>query len=75
MVIFGYVLMLCALVMGWCRIITVVHRPSDILGGFVLGIIIPLILGSAFFFPYVRQWLIAPLIRLQEWICKWFIKS
>ena len=70
-----YFLVLCALTMGGCRILTIVHRPSDIIGGLILGLLIPLILASSFVFPYVKKWLISPLIQVQERIFWWFKKK
>jgi membrane-associated phospholipid phosphatase len=61
--------------MGFCRIITIVHRPSDVIGGLVLGILIPLLLASPFLFPYFQKWLITPLVKFQEWIFGWVVKD
>jgi membrane-associated phospholipid phosphatase len=58
--------------MGICRVITVVHRPSDILGGFILGVLVPLILAFPLVFIYFKRWLITPLVRFQEWMFGWF---
>jgi undecaprenyl-diphosphatase len=65
---FGYILVLIAIIMSGCRIITVVHRPSDILGGFIVAILIPLLLGCTPLFTHLKKWLISPLIKAQEWI-------
>jgi len=68
LIFFWYILVLCALIMGFCRIATAVHRPSDIVGGCILGVSVPLFLASPFVFPHVKRWLITPLIKLQEWM-------
>ncbi|MFA5748251.1 MAG: phosphatase PAP2 family protein [Candidatus Absconditabacterales bacterium] len=41
---FGIILIIFSLIMGFSRIITAVHRPTDIIGGSMIGILIPLIL-------------------------------
>jgi membrane-associated phospholipid phosphatase len=68
LIYFWYFLVLCALVMGLCRIITVVHRPSDILGGYILWATVPLLSASPYIFPYLKKRLITPIVRLQEWL-------
>ena len=45
----GYLFMFFALLIGIARIMTGVHFPSDILGGFALGVIISLLIRFFFF--------------------------
>jgi undecaprenyl-diphosphatase len=66
LIFFAYILVLIALIMSICRVITIVHRPSDILGGFILAAFVPLVLSHPFLLQYVKKWLITPLIKLQE---------
>ena len=67
---FSYVLILIAIIMSACRVITVVHRPSDILGGFILAIIIPILLGYTPLLTYLKKWIITPIIKCEERIIK-----
>jgi undecaprenyl-diphosphatase len=66
LIFFAYFLILVALIMSLCRVVTIVHRPSDILGGFLLAILIPLLLNRPFLLQYLKKRLIAPIIILQE---------
>ncbi|MDR0859861.1 MAG: hypothetical protein LBO09_02520 [Candidatus Peribacteria bacterium] len=61
--------------MSVCRVITAVHRPSDILGGFVLAMFIPLLLAFPPIFSLFKTYLISPLVRFQERIFSWFQKK
>jgi membrane-associated phospholipid phosphatase len=71
----GYALIVVAIVMCTCRVITTLHRPTDIIGGFGVGILIPTLLSLPFLFPHVKRYLISPLIQFQEWIFSWFEKK
>ncbi|GHW02304.1 undecaprenyl-diphosphatase BcrC [candidate division SR1 bacterium] len=66
--IFAVFLVICAIMMGMCRVFTAVHRPSDILGGFLVGIIVPCVLIQPFFFFRCEKWILKPIVRFQEWL-------
>jgi membrane-associated phospholipid phosphatase len=72
LIFFWYFLIACALMMWFCRIITVIHRPSDILGGIIIGTAIPLLLTWKPLFKHLKTYLITPLVKFQERIFSWF---
>lgn len=63
---FWYFLVLIAIIMSGCRIITVVHRPSDIIWGFIVAILVPMIISYKPIFNTIKKRIIQPLIKLQE---------
>lgn len=66
--IWAGMLFLFAIIMGMCRIGTTVHRTTDIIAWAIMGILIPTILMIPWCFKLLEKWLIAPSIRLEEWI-------
>ena len=71
---FSIFLLICAVIMGVSRVFTIVHRPSDILWWFLVGIIVPVILYRNAIFAKMKRWLITPLIQFQEWLFWLFSK-
>ena len=69
-VYFSLFLFAIAIVMWWARITIGIHRPTDVIGGCVVGIAIPLILFHKKIYPYLQSWAIDPLIRVEEWVWK-----
>lgn len=59
-----------SLIMWFSRIMVWVHRPTDIIWGFLIGIIIPLILSRNCVYKILKKILIDPLIKLQKLIIK-----
>lgn len=62
------VLILVALLMTSCRILTMVHRPTDILAWLCLWIIVPCVLIIRPIRNFVVSYFANPIIRLEEWI-------
>lgn len=62
-----------ALITGFSRIMVWVHRPTDIIGWFAIGIMVPLALSYDPIFEKVEKIFINPLIKFQERI--WSIFS
>lgn len=65
---FGVLFILISLVMTGCRVLTLVHRPSDILAWIWLWIIIPLILIIRPIRYMLIKYVINPIIRFEQWI-------
>lgn len=64
----GVLLILVSLVMTSCRILTLVHWPSDILAWLWLGILVPLILMIRPVRYALLRYLINPIIRFEQWL-------
>lgn len=65
-VYFSIFLFAISLVMWWGRITIGVHWPTDIIGGYVVGIGIPLLLFHGKIYRFVKKWLIDRLVWVQE---------
>ena len=61
-------LIIISLIMTFCRILTLVHRPTDILWGIVLWITIPCILIIKPIRNILIKYIINPIINLEKWI-------
>jgi len=66
----GYSFVVISLVMCCCRIFTVVHWPSDIIGGILLSLILTIVFSQTSLFSLMKKYLITPCINLQEKIFK-----
>lgn len=64
---FGVLFILVSLVMTSCRILTLVHRPSDILAWLWLWILVPLILMIRPIRYFLIRHIINPIIRFEQW--------
>jgi len=64
----GVLLILVSLVMTSCRILTLVHWPSDILAWLWLGVLIPLILMVSSIRCALFRYVINPIIRFEQWL-------
>ena len=64
----GFVFIIVSLIMSTCRILTLVHWPSDILAWLGLWILIPLILMIRPFRYAILRYLVNPIIRFEQWI-------
>ena len=67
---FSVFFVVISLVMTSCRILTLVHRPSDILAWIGLGILVPLILMVRPIRYALIRYVINPIIRLEQWVVK-----
>lgn len=63
----GVLFIMVSLVMTLCRILTLVHWPSDILAWLWLGILVPLILMIRPVRYALLRYLINPIIRFEQW--------
>ena len=64
------VFLIFSLIMWFSRVMVWVHRPTDIIWGFLIWIIIPLILSRNSIYKLLKKILIDPLIKLQKLIIK-----
>ena len=65
---FGIFFILISLIMTACRILTLVHRPSDIIAWLWLWILVPLLLMFRPFRYALIRHIINPIIRFEQWI-------
>lgn len=63
----GISLIVVSLIMTLCRILTLVHWPSDILAWLWLGILVPLILMIRPIRYALLRYVINPIIRFEQW--------
>ena len=63
----GILLIVVSLIMTLCRILTLVHWPSDILAWLWLGILVPLILMIRPIRYALLRYVINPIIRFEQW--------
>ena len=63
----GVLFIMVSLVMTLCRILTLVHWPSDILAWLWLGILVPLILMIRPIRYTLLRYVINPIIRFEQW--------
>ena len=63
----GVFFIIISLVMTACRILTLVHRPSDILAGLFLWALIPSILMIRPIRYALIRYIINPIIRFEQW--------
>ena len=66
----GIIFIVVSFVMTTCRILTLVHWPSDIVAWMWLWILVPLILMVRPIRYALLKYLINPLIRIEQWIMK-----
>lgn len=64
---FWVLFVLISLVMTSCRILTLVHRPSDILAWIGLGVLVPLLLMIRPIRYVLLRYIINPIIRFEQW--------
>ena len=64
---FGVLFILISLVMTGCRILTLVHRPSDIVAWLILWVLVPLILMIRPIRYFLVKNVINPVIRFEQW--------
>ena len=64
---FGILFIMVSLIMTACRILTLVHRPSDILAWLWLWILVPLILIIRPIRYALLRYITNPIIRFEQW--------
>ena len=63
----GVIFIIVSLIMTLCRILTLVHRPSDILAWLWIWILVPLILMIRPIRYAMLRYVINPIIRFEQW--------
>ena len=71
-VYFSVFLFAISLIMGWARISIGIHWPTDVIGGYVVGIFIPIMLFFPKVYGWVKKWVIDRLVGLEEKIVSLF---
>ncbi len=66
----GIIFVIISFIMSTCRILTLVHRPSDIVAWIGLGILVPLILMIRPIRYSILKYIVNPIIRLEQRIVK-----
>jgi len=66
----GVLFIMVSLVMTLCRILTLVHWPSDILAWLWLGILVPFILMIRPIRYALLRYVINPIIRFEQWFIR-----
>lgn len=70
----GIILLVVSFIMTSCRVLTLVHRPSDIVAWIALWILIPLLLIIKPVKYALIRFIINPIIKVEEWIIKKIFK-
>lgn len=60
----GVVFLICLMIMAICRVMVGIHRPTDIIVWWLLGI------SAGTFVYHLPQWMYNAIIRMEEYICK-----
>ena len=63
-------LILVSFIMSWCRMLTLVHWPTDILAWYFIGIIVPCILMIPCIRNILLSFIINPIIKFEKFIVK-----
>jgi len=71
-VYFSVFLFAISLIMGYARISIGIHWPTDVIGGYVVGIFVPVILFLPKIYGFIKKWVIDRLIGLEEWVFSTF---
>ena len=66
----GIIFLVVSLVMCVCRVLTLVHWPSDIVAWIGVGVLVPLLLIIRPIRYCALKYIINPLIRVEQWIVK-----
>lgn len=64
----GIIFIIISVIMTTCRILTLVHRPSDIFAWLWLWILVSLLLMIRRFRYAILRYLVNPIIRFEQWI-------
>lgn len=60
---------MCALIMSATRMSVAIHRPTDVIVGTFVGMLVAYILHLSFHFSRKLRWVMDGLIRVEESIC------
>lgn len=70
---FSVFLFAISLIMGYARISIGIHWPTDVIGGYMVGIAVPVILFLPKIYAWVKKWVIDRLIWVEEKIVGYFL--
>lgn len=70
---FSVFLFAISLIMGYARISIGIHWPTDVIGGYVVWIAVPMILFLPKIYAWVKKWVIDRLIWVEEKIISYFL--
>jgi len=65
-VYFSVFLFVISLIMGYARISIGIHWPTDVIGGYVVGIAVPVVLFLPKIYTWVKRWVIDTVIWVEE---------
>lgn len=70
----GWVFLFFGLIMWISRVMVWVHRPTDIIAWFIVGILVPIVLFQKTIYKILKKILIKPIINIQKWVWRllWF---
>lgn len=70
---FSVFLFAISLIMGYARISIGIHWPTDVIGGYMVGIAVPVILFLPKIYAWVKKWVIDKLLWVEEKIVGYFL--
>lgn len=70
---FSVFLFAISLIMGYARISIGIHWPTDVIGGYVVWIAVPMVLFLPKIYAWVKKWVIDRLIWVEEKIISYFL--
>ncbi len=72
-VYFSIFLFAISLIMGYARISIGIHWPTDVIGGYIVGIAIPVVLFLPKIYGFIKKWIVDKLIWVEEKIVGYFL--
>lgn len=72
-VYFSIFLFVISGIMGYARISIGIHWPTDVVGGYVVGIAIPVVLFMPKIYGFIKKWVVDKLILVEQKIVRFFL--